>query len=71
VALHYLAEPDKIAEALLKQFAPRNQKANLYKADLSKFDESVCWSSVSSRTSFGRSQLNAGSRYGSRSCLHC
>jgi acetoacetyl-CoA reductase len=41
VALHYLVEPDEVAEGLLKQFVARNHKAHLYKADLSKFDESV------------------------------
>jgi acetoacetyl-CoA reductase len=41
VALHYLVESDEVAEGLLQQFVQRNYKAKLYKADLSKFEDTT------------------------------
>jgi acetoacetyl-CoA reductase len=39
VALHYLVEPEEIADSLLKEFTQRGYQARLYKADLSKVEE--------------------------------
>src|SRR5262245_62843058 len=39
VGLNYLVEPDDVAKAFLKEFTDRGYRGNLYKADVSKFEE--------------------------------
>jgi acetoacetyl-CoA reductase len=39
VGLHYLVEPDSVAEAFLQEFTQRGYRGKLFKADLSRFEE--------------------------------
>jgi NAD(P)-dependent dehydrogenase (short-subunit alcohol dehydrogenase family) len=39
LGLHYLVEPDSVAQAFHQEFTQRGYRGKLFKADLSKFDE--------------------------------
>ena len=41
VGLNYLVEPDDVAKGFLKEFSDRGYRGNLYKADVSKFEDTA------------------------------
>lgn len=41
VGLNYLVEPDEVAESFLKEFIKQGYSGRLYKADVSRFDDTV------------------------------
>lgn len=41
VGLNYLVEPDDVAKDFLKEFSDRGYRGNLYKADVSKFEDTA------------------------------
>jgi len=41
VGLNYLVEPDEVAEAFLKEFTHKGYRGKLYKADVSKFEDTT------------------------------